>query len=108
MTVGDELTNDFRFAHRELEQTGDAIDSATTRTRHAIEGVRDTPHPMLKRRAGVIFPRIAMTAAGKDVVSTQFIDQRDRAGQFRGEGHSLDHVTLLKQWLVDPTSRFSH
>ena len=108
MTVGDEFANDPRFAHRELEQTSNPIDPAATRARHAIEGVCDAPHPMLKRGARVVFPCVAVTAAGRDVAFTQFIDQGECAGKFRSKRHSFDHAAVIEQRSVDASSRFSH
>src|SRR5439155_1560269 len=69
--------------------------------------MRDAAHAVFKRGPRVILPGIAVAAAYRDVVFTQFIDQRNRAGQFWSERDPFDHVAVLKQRLVHPTSRFS-
>ena len=44
------------------------------------------------RRGGVFLPRVAVAAAGDDPPSAQPLDQLQRAGQFRGEGHLGDDI----------------
>ena len=80
MAVGDQFTDNLRFAHREFEQTSHTIYPAAPSTRHAIEGVGDIAHPVFESFAGIVLPGVAVTATDTDVAGTQLIDEWNHAG----------------------------
>src|SRR5436190_5383723 len=97
MTVGDQFTTDLWFAQRKLEQTGDPINAATARARHAIKCVRHVAHTAIECRSGVFIPGIAMSAAHAYPMSMEDFDRFKSSRQFGRDRHTLQHLRVFEQ-----------
>src|SRR5689334_7968206 len=73
------------------------MDSAATRARHTVKSVGNAPHTMLEGLVRLFFPRIAVSATDLNGKFAQLIDERNRAGQFRSQRHSLNDVVVFEQ-----------
>src|SRR4029434_3105340 len=97
MTVRNQFTTDVWFAQRKLEQTGDPINPATARRRHAVKCMRHAAHTAIACRTGVFIPSIAMPAADADPMSTEEFDCFECPGQFGRDRESRKHVRVFEQ-----------
>jgi hypothetical protein len=108
MTIGDQLTHDPGFTQREFKQTRGAFAIAAPHRGHAIKGVRDLPHPVRKGGLRFVVPRVAVTAADRDISCAQPIDRFQRAGQFRRQRYSLDIRGVGQELPNDLRFRFAN
>jgi hypothetical protein len=97
MTVGDQLTTDVWFAQCKLKQTGDPINAAAPCARHTVKCVRDAAHTAIECRACALIPRVAVSAADADTMSTEDFDRFKCSGQFGRDRHTLHDVCVFKQ-----------
>src|SRR4029450_3587862 len=97
MTVGDQFTTDVWFAQCKLEQTGNPINAATARARHAVKCVRHAAHTAIECRPGLFIPGIAMPPARADPMSTEDFDRFKCSGQFGCQRHTLEYVRVFEQ-----------
>src|SRR6476646_6418172 len=97
MTVGDQFTTDVWFAQPKLEQTGDPINVATTRARHAVKCVCDAAHTAIECSPCVFLPGIAMSAAYTDPMGMEDFDRFKSSRQLRRDCHTLKHVCVFEQ-----------
>ena len=97
MTVGDQFTTDVWFAQCKLEQTGNPINTATARARHAVKGVRHAAHTAIECRPCVFIPGIAMSATHTDPMSLEAFDRFKSSRQLRRDRDTLQHVRVFKQ-----------
>src|ERR1043166_750884 len=97
MRVGDQFTTDVWFAQCKLEQTGDPINAAMARARHAVKYMRNTAHTAIECRPRVFIPRIAMSAADTDPARTEDFDRFKCSRQFRRDRHTLQYVRVFEQ-----------
>ena len=97
MIVGDHFTTDVWFAQRKLEQTGDPINAATARARHAVKCMRHAAHTAIECRPCVFIPGIAMSAAHADPMSMEDFDRFKNSGHFGRDRHTLEYVRVFEQ-----------
>src|SRR6478672_627026 len=97
MTVCDQFTTDVWFAQCKLEQTGNPINAAPARARHAVKCVRHAAHTAAECRPCVFIPGIAMSAAHADPMSTEDFDRFECSGQFGRQRHTLEYVRVFEQ-----------
>ena len=97
MTIGDQLTHDFRFAQRELEQARHAFAPRRRRIDDMQLKVWVTCRiPCSKPRPRFFVPRIAVAAADRDISRAQPIDRFQRARQFRRERDPLNNIREIR------------
>src|SRR5512132_3829636 len=99
MRICDQFTTDVWFAQCKLEQTGDPINAATARARHAVKCVRYAAHTAIECRSGVFIPGIAMSAAHADPECAEDFDRFKCSGQFGRDRYTLQYVRVFEQLL---------
>jgi len=97
MTVGNQFTTDVWFAQCKLEQTGNPINTSTTRARHAVKCVCHAAHTAIECRPCVFIPGIAMSAAYADPMSMEDFDRFKRSRQLWRDRRTLEHVRVFEQ-----------
>src|SRR4030095_7154560 len=97
MRIGDQFTTNVWLTQRELEQTGDPVNAATARARHAVKCVRHAAHTAIECRPGVFIPSMAMSAAHADLMLTEDFDRFTCSRQFGRDRHTLQYVGVFKQ-----------